>query len=279
MFKKQLPEYKILISCPDRGIYIEGDVPEEIMFDVSAEYSAPFSEGLIGGEKLNTGMRMLGMSLTNQAMTAQVWQGSTSVRFSIPLIFQAELNPLKDVVTPLRDLLRLTMPIEDEDGALLEAPGPRWDLEKMEQAFGNMERQMTSSETTEKVNRSWSDDASNIKNNLFARDEVGTMRSVLGLSKSIRGTANLISSSFSEGVRTALTNNISLQIGKYLFFESVVIVDVSQTATSQPERNTGIFMRSEAQVTFQTFMVPTQRDLDSIYPAYQAHNDMPEGTV
>lgn len=279
----RLSEYLVFIHCPERHIYVEADVPEEIMFDIASDYEAPFSQGLIDNAKLNTGARMLGMSLTNQLMTAQVWQGSTNVQFSIPLVFQAETNATKEVIEPIRNLLRLTMPIENVDGGLLEAPGPSWDIEKVEKAFNETQRSVINqSGNLAAASSQLKDTVKGVVNSLKELDVEGAMKAFIPSVKMGQNIGNSMSVPVSRGLMSGIKNNISLSIGKYLYFPSVVITDVSQTATSQPERDTGVFMRSEVQVTFRTFMVPTQRDLDTMYPAYQIQQNIiangPEGT-
>lgn len=279
MVKQGIPDYKVIIRSEREGsnkdgskevIEIVADVPEEFMFDVAAQYEAPFSSGLApaGWERSNTALRMLGMSLTNQTMTAQVWQGNTDVQFSLPLVFQAETDASKEVLEPIINLMKLTMPIEKERGGLLESPGPRWDLGKLDASWNAIKSEATS-QGTEDVREAGVKGFKDISNSLLALDGVGIMQSAIGLSKTTRKGADQFAKTFSKGMGAALVNKISLKIGRFLYFDSVVIESISQTSTAQPERNTGIFMRSQVQVSFKTFMLPTQNDLESMYPYYQ----------
>ena len=76
------------------------------------------------------------MNLTTQALTAQIWQGGAFINFQLPFIFQAETSAEKDVMEPIKKLLRLTMPKDPSGGGILEAPGPHVDIKKLAENGG-----------------------------------------------------------------------------------------------------------------------------------------------
>lgn len=137
--------YKVLIIANDGGnspaegsIRIEAFLPEEVNIDVQASYDAPFSQGLNQAMPgLGSMARAFGVNLTTQAMTAQVWQGGTEVQFSMNLVFQAERSSYLDVMKPIKDLFRLTMPKDPSGGGLLESPGPHVNIDKLKTPIGS----------------------------------------------------------------------------------------------------------------------------------------------
>lgn len=267
------PNYKVVIHCGDQNITIEADLPESFSFDVAAQYEAPFSAGLNNAVSQNLGsaLRVGGLSLTNQAMTAQIWQGTTDIRFTVPLVFQTESDPLRDVIVPIRELLRLTMPREEEEGGLLESPGPRWDPEKIAQILRDPVISSTLSSSFGSIKSSAS---STIKQVIEGGgDIVETLQAASSAVNPIKTGANATSKILSRMVINAIKNKISLKLGQYLYFDSVVITDVQQIANVQPVYPSGIFQRSEVNVSFNTFTTLTQRDIERIYPALQGYSE------
>lgn len=267
------PNYKVFIHCGDQNIMITADIPEQFSFDIAATYEAPFSAGFnnLINQNLGSALRVGGLSLTNQAMTAQIWQGTTDVQFTIPLVFQAESDPVRDVIVPIRNLLKLTMPREEEEGGLLESPGPRWDPEKIKQVLSDPTIRSDLTNSWGSIKSSTGGVIDSLRNS--GGDVTEILQSVAGGITPVKQSANAASKVLSRAIVAAIKNRISLMIGQYLYFESVVITDVSQTASSQPVYPSGVFQRSEVNVTFRTFTTPTQRDIEHIYPALQGYSE------
>lgn len=248
------PNYLAVISCNDKNITVTANLPQEFAMDVGASYEEAFSQGLSG--LLNGGgmisdiagksMKMLGLQLTTKALTAQVWQGSTEISFSLPLVFQVESDSEADIQKPLRDLYSLVLPEEKESGGLLEAPGPRVDLERLKQQALNL------LETGKKVGSGLSSAYSNNQGNLGGMAQEGQAAVGSGLR------------SFSNAFLASVKNNISLSIGDRMLFKSVVITSVAQNFSVQPLED-GVFQRVECTVGFKTFYVLTQQDMPDLF--------------
>src|SRR4051812_43199226 len=71
--------YKIYVVCQEQEILVSAWLPEQLGMDVSATYDSPFAQGLsgIGPAAIGNVARYLGLALTTQAFTIQVWQGGT----------------------------------------------------------------------------------------------------------------------------------------------------------------------------------------------------------
>lgn len=288
-FAKRFPKqpgkaerYKVLIQSihGDRqNIAIKGWLPEEVTFDISSQYEAPFSQGL---NQMVPGFgqmaRAFGVNLVTQAMTSQVWQGSSEINISIPLIFQAETNAYLDVIKPIKDLLKLTMPKDLAIGGLLEAPGPHIDIDKLRASIGEVVQntvpgpQQTTVEATKSFFSSLSQDItgafsaggkmiSAVQNPLVVIPQL-VVEGTLGA----RDAANVGAVKLSTALINAIEDNISLYIGDFLYIPSVVITDVSQAYNVMiaPDGNPS---RATVNVTFKMFYIPTQADLDTMFSA------------
>ena len=65
-----IPEYTMLLHSNDLGITVTAALPDTFAFDVASDYQAPFAQGINVSDSVANGLRLVGMSLTNQAMTA-----------------------------------------------------------------------------------------------------------------------------------------------------------------------------------------------------------------
>lgn len=65
-----------------------------------------------------------GLNGRNPATTAQVWQSSDPIGFSIPFTFIAQSDAKKEVQDKIMKLLKLVAPSEALGGMALQAPGP-----------------------------------------------------------------------------------------------------------------------------------------------------------
>lgn len=265
----QNPNYLCTISCTDQDIQIVASLPDTISSSIGANYEEAFAQILSSNSKLAgiTGpLRALGVQLTTQALTAQVWQGSTEMVFDLPLVLQAETNELNDVLAKLEDLYQLTLPGESFANGFLTAPGPVLDPKLL--AIG-----------LKKAGQNALNSASG-----FLSDNPSAKTAAVGalaaISNAIPGTAGLVSSTSSSAesastakpstdgsdrtLISAIKNNISLQLGRYMYFESVVITNVGQTHYVQPLES-GVMSRVEVNVGFKTFFVPTKKDIPNIF--------------
>lgn len=257
--------YLCVITCNERNISIEASLPQEFSMDIGANYEEAFSQGLSGllqgggaiGEASGKALKMLGLQLTTKALTAQVWQGSTEVSFSLPLIFQVENNPRQDVQGPLQDLYSLTLPRESTPGGLLEAPGPKVDLERLSKSM------------------------SGVTVNSIVKDTAGVYQKLQSATSIADGfnkgkdIANQALTPFSNAFIGSIKDNISLSIGTRMLFKSVVITSVNQNFKVQPLED-GSFQRVEATVGFKTFYVLTQADMPDLFGTQSFSTDRQE---
>lgn len=246
--------YKAVVVSSEQKIYISAWLPETVGVDVSANYEAPYAQGLGAVDsKFGALAQFIGMNLTTQALTAQIWQGGSFINFQLPFIFQAESSAEEEVMKPIKDLLRLAMPKDPSGGGILEAPGPHVNIKKLA-AVGGEEAKQGLSELTGYLGSlsKMIDTGKQIKAN------------PLGSASALKDAANNVARKVSTALVNSIVNNISLVIGQFLFFPSVVITDVSPTfdVVLSP---TGTPMRATVNVGFRTFYIPTDKDIEVMF--------------
>ena len=243
--------YKVFVVATDQKILVDAWLPETIGMDVSASYDAPLAQGLLGSlPAIGSLAKFVGLALTTQAFTIQVWQGGTYIDFTFPLIFQAENNSARDVMKPIKDLLKLTMPKDPYNGGLLEAPGPRLSLDRL--ASNGLEN--VTNIAGAGISTLW-DTGKQVATGNLGQALIG-----------IKSKAAAVAQPTSSAIWNAVENNISLYVGKFLYLPAVVVTDVSPTFDVQigPDNNP---MKATVNVTFRTFYTLTDKDIEVIFPA------------
>ncbi len=246
------PNYTVIIKQTadpsqkgTKGIEIVAPMPDSFMFDTKSEYATPYAQGLFGG---SSGMmaqlgkvagQLGGMRLTSQALTAQLWQGSTETSLSLELEFHAETDPDLDVRQPILALMRMATASIDPTSGLLTSPGPSITL----------------------------DSAGAVASGLFS----ATKNTVTGQPPKQgalvgEGTTNATAVSGSvKSLKETIRNQISIQIGRYAFFDSVVISNVQKTYSHQIDSKTGLPMHAKVSFTFSPLFLVVQSDLTNIF--------------
>lgn len=254
--------YKALVICSDQNIVVDAWLPETVGVDVNATYDAPYAQGVGGvSERLGALAQFIGMNLTTQALTAQIWQGGAFINFQLPFVFHAETSAEKDVMEPIKNLLRLTMPKDPTKGGggILEAPGPHVDIKKLAEN-GGAGAATAVQDFRENGLKTMMDTAKQVMND------------PLGTAAKVKDAANNVSQRMSQALVNSVVNNISLYIGQFLYFPSVVITDVSPTFDTTLD-GTGKPTRATVDVSFRTFYVPTQNDIETMFPNMVASNN------
>lgn len=272
------------------AIFVKAFLPEEVNLDIQAEYDAPFAQGL---NQMMPGLgslaRAFGVNMVTQAMTAQVWQGGTEVQFQMPLIFQATHNSYLEVMKPIKDLMRLTMPKDTPGGGLMESPGPHINIEKLKAPVGG--KKITSTPTPQNPTTEskegggiigmgkalwsgWGGDSgllnaaaknvTSIGESISKEGWLAAINVPINVIKDLKASTNDTLTNLSTQLVNAIEGNISLYIGNYLYIPSIVITDVSPTFNTiiGPDGNP---TRAQVQVSFKMFYIPTQADLDVMF--------------
>jgi len=91
-------------------IYLRASLPENFQIHASSEYGMPFEgTSLIPGFAHGLA-QSFGYAVTTQASSIQIWQGTSPIEFDVPFIFLASSDADRDVMEPVRQLLRMVWP-------------------------------------------------------------------------------------------------------------------------------------------------------------------------
>lgn len=253
------PNYMCIITPLDRASMkpIKLHLPEEYGLVLGASYQAPYSQGPVDPQGVvGRAASAIGLQFANKAMSMQLWQGSNEMEFTIPLVLQVETDPYADVLEPLGCLYELMLPRENVAGGLLTSPGPHLDLEALKNItpIGDSWAALSSTELT-----------AGIKDRPVF--DLGTWATAAG---NAADGVNKTLAAFSNSITSAIKYNISLDIGNFQRFPSVVITNVEQDTKVRPDYQTGTMSRINVSITFRTFYTPTNRDLPDLLKGYKA---------
>lgn len=273
------PYIVTIIQNSNPAIVVEAPIPDSFAFDVGATYEQMLPQGFTNNKVVNTAAALTGTRLAVQALTAQLWAGNTDSELSMELEFHTETDPVQDVRTPIVNLLKLTMPTIDTKSGFLGSPGPQIDFSKAGTVFSDAVNSVAS-DAGGLLGGLASGIASTVS---AAAKEVG---SYLGfgtapkpaslqdsnaqpsdgnndaISKSLQQNPNLGTAKYWN---TMIKNKISISIGNYLYFDSVVITRVSQTFASNFDAQTGLPHNVRVAVAFKPLFMLAQEDLDTLF--------------
>ena len=243
------PLYTVHIACRDLKIDVFAPIPETFMFDMSASYEAPFSSG-ITGKIANIG-KFVGIKGVNQAMTVQLWQGSSDTELGLELEFQAEQDAYAEVMQPINELYKLVTPSTDTLGGFMKAPGPQigdalYDTLKKATGYDDaneaQENDNTPADRMRDQNKETSNGRGSNKDTDPSGDKWGTVK----------------------WAKQHISNQIAIRVGQYAYFDSVVITNVQKTYTSQFDAR-GNPMHARVSVRFRPLFMVVQEDLNTIF--------------
>ncbi len=256
------PNYLVTIVRESPQLTIQAPLPESFMFDSSAQYEAPFAQGWVPIDSVRNALAAFGRKTTSQALSLQIWQGNQDTDLGLELEFQAEIDPQVEVMQPIADLLTLTTPKADSLAGLMKAPGPHLDLQKFLGVVVNSGNEKSLAlEGAKRIQRGGD------PNNILERQGStvdGSKSTADGNNQAKPEQSNEASSSATDLIKQSIQGKISIKIGRYMFFDSVVITDIQQTFTNQLDEN-GFPWHAKVAVRFRPAFTIVQRDLERIF--------------
>ena len=270
MFIKNPDHLVIIKQVPDpsnpgiEGPTITAPLPEDLAYDTSSEYATPFAQGMLNGSGgLAQAASSLGIRVATQAMTAQLWQGATDNDLSIDLHFQTISDPDKDVRQPVLTLMKFSAASIDAATGLLKSPGPRFSLEdtgRLAKAAGatllneasggiNAAASVIGASSTLRTDRPLNGPNANLNANQQGNTPPATLNGLGG-------------AQYWKGI---VRNQITIQIGRYAYFDSVVILSAQTSWSNQIDSRTGLPLHAKVSVRFKPLFLVTQEDLDQIF--------------
>jgi hypothetical protein len=261
------------------AIVIEAPIPDSFAFDVGATYEQMLPQGFTDNKVVNTIAALSGARLAVQAMSMQLWSGNTDSELSMELEFHTETDPVADVQTPIVNLLKLTMPTIDTKSGFLGSPGPYLDWSKASTVFGNSITNIANSAGSSlgAVLGGVASVASAAINTAEQAMGFGTTPTPSAMTESnsqVANGANIPSAqSFQQNPQmgtaaywnTMIKNKITISIGNYLYFDSVVITRISQTYASNFDAQTGLPHNVRVAVSFKPLFMLSQQDLATLF--------------
>lgn len=248
-------------------------LPESFSYSQTANYEAPFLstvQGLVGHAA-----RMFGYNIVSPVMTAQLWMGSETPEFNIEVSLETETDPILDIKTPFLNLLRLVTPSLDNN--MLSSPGPSLDVRDMISAY--FDASTSTGETASNVKQGLSDTMKKLasdagttiqdKAKAYMNTPVGQAAQMKDTSKHANDYSPLQrqywTNTGSDGT-TKISNQISIKIGRYIYFPSVVITSVESELMHIINGATGFPMSATVSIGFRPLFSPTVEDFEQMFP-------------
>lgn len=261
-------QVQIVQTLSDTGETLRVIAPlasEQFMIDIAAQFSAPWSGGLLTDPKLTTiSSAAFGVIPVVQGMTAQVWAGATETEMGIDLSLQAEFDAEMEVRNVIKTLFRFVTPGVGPLG-FLTSPGPKVDWKKIADsavasarkagvdttALGLPDETSATSPGTQKTDKM-------VDTNTSISD--GSQTAVPAANPSDDKSLGTPSNPVAGFVK----DKISLRIGRNLFFDNVVLTNVQVTEENQFD-NRGFPMYARVSLRFKPLFIIVQSDLDNIF--------------
>lgn len=267
------PAYKVIIqsvnsASPNDSVHVVANIPESFMYDTSANYDAPFSSGLSGHRVIDTILSATGTQMLTQTATVQVWMGSNQSELGLELEFQAQSDPYAEVFQPITSLMRLVTPKESELGGVLRSPGPRTD---------SIIKSLISSgySAATSVFGGGSDGPEQVSMVDPATTYSAGDNSQENVTSTIQGLGNTLSV---DNIKNHIDNQISIQVGGFAFFSSVVVTNVQKTYQSAVDANSNLPFQAKVSMRFKPLFMTIDRDLASIFPTSNSAANQPAST-
>lgn len=253
------PNYNVVIS-PDNEPPIVASLPESFEFSLSSNYQALMGDGietvLPGTGAVKKAVQLAGYgNLTTRFMTAKVWQGSNSGSISLEISLHAETDSYKDVTEPLLRLMKLVTPkaTGTNGGGFFKTPGPSLDVAGL---------------TADALNKISNSSLSGLSDGFTSLVNTNTESStdskfVNSISKGF-DIANNAAAEVNDYMEKNIRNNISITIGNYIRYPSVVITGISNAIHVKPLED-GTFSFVKVTLTFEPFYAITDLDLDRMF--------------
>lgn len=277
--------YLVLVqqnSVSNGVISVEAPIPETFAMDLGSTYEQALPQGFSGNSAINLTAKLFGARLSVQALSAQLWSGNNEMDLAIDLEFHTENDPVADVRTPILNLMKLTTPSVSTSTGMLSSPGPSLDFSAIANALGYGAGQGVN------IAKSVSAGAQNpgsITNAIggFVNQAVNSVKQgyqaatggvvMTDTNQQLPDGSNAVQQAVGQNPslgsaaywKTQIKNQISIRIGNYLYFDSIVITRVSNTFMSNFDAQTGLPHNVRVNVQFKPLFMVVASDLDQIF--------------
>lgn len=123
------PNYVVTLSrTTPSEVHIEANIPETFSFGVQSNYDAVLPTSIrdvVNGGIANAASAAFKFNRVLQALSQQIWQSSSPIEISLPLLFDAKEDAKKEVRDPIVKLMAMCLPYKASKGDVaLTPPGP-----------------------------------------------------------------------------------------------------------------------------------------------------------
>lgn len=275
-------------------LVIVGSVPESLLLDQTVDWKVPWGAGLSGNigdlAAVATGNRLVA-----QVMTMQVWQGSSQdMSFTLTFELRAYSDTEKDVMIPLRNLMKMSVPSTDEMG-FLRSPGPYLSPEGLKKIGGTLVKtaielgsvvvdggkqmlaapnlpsvpSLASKEGIKRIPGSVGSGTWEVGNPLKGPSQsmsdggkLSIATKTIDNAKTVIGNSGLLKK---KVIEDSLKNKITLDIGDWFHLDNVLVANVAHTMKAQQPGVTGGLMSASVSIQFKTMFAVTAEDIDTMF--------------
>ena len=256
------------------ALMFTGWLSESFSYSAGAQYDSPFQT--VVGSGLAPLLSLGGVKVMPPVLTGQVWSGSETPELSIEVELTADTDPLLEIRDPIVNLLKLVTPRLGNGGASMLSPGPYVDAKKVwdqlrkvfpivnklplgqSKSSGEGTQAATEQKTGTVNRRAAAKNKPAVKpgETLDTSKGEGSTPDEDALSKAVAAA--------DQRIRNTITNQISISIGQYIYFPSVVITNVECEFHNQIGPG-GWPMQATVSITFKPMFLPTQPDLATMF--------------
>lgn len=122
------PNYLVYIKSDRHNCTVVARAPQELSLSLNSEWDTPLAQNGISSVVEVAIQEGLNLSKQHQYASAQVWSGSSPIEITLDLEFQAEEDPVREVVQPIINLGKMLLPeLKGDQGDLgfFTPPGPK----------------------------------------------------------------------------------------------------------------------------------------------------------
>lgn len=253
------------------ALMFTGWLNESFSYSAGAQYDSPFQT--VVGSGIAPLLSLGGVKVMPPVLTGQLWSGSETPELSIKVDLVADSDPLLEIRDPIVNLLKLVTPRLGNGGASMMSPGPYldpnkvWDeLRKIFPIVNNLVPKNSSGDGTQSA----TEQKIGVVNQTAAANNKPTEKKGKSVDSGQDSTDAPKNDDYSvvttadQSIRNSITNQISISIGQYIYFPSVVITNVNCEFTNQIGPG-GWPMQASVDISFKPMFLPTQPDLATMF--------------
>ena len=258
-------------SAQSEPLMFVGWLSESFNYSAGAQYDSPFQT--VVGSGIAPLLSLGGVKVMPPVLTGQLWSGSETPELSIKVELVANVDPLLEIRDPIINLLKLVTPRLGNGGASMMSPGPYLDPNKVWDALRKVfpiVNELAPKDSSGDGTQSSTEQKTGVVNQTAAANNKPAEKKGATVDSGQESTDAPKNDDYSavvtadQSIRDSITNQISISIGQYIYFPSVVITNVNCDFTHQLGAS-GWPMQATVDISFKPMFLPTQPDLNTMF--------------